>query len=194
VNRTDGTSITSVPLTSDVYITANNDQPCPRCRSGGVPVSGSPTSPASGTCDRGPNTGGHCVSQNSVGLTNDCLTGGMDATHPCGIGGGVCIDGSHVAPLTVNLSPLTTGQVQQIAAVGLFCQSQPNPGCFGNGACKIINENGSPAGPVAANSPADTVLASIFCIGTTGNGLVDATASLPGPGAISLHGTFVASE
>jgi hypothetical protein len=31
---------------------------------------------------------------------------------------------------------------------------------------------------------------STFCIPMTGNGLVDASAALPGPGAVSLPGTF----
>src|SRR5262249_55193656 len=70
VDPTDGASATSVPLFSDVYITGNNLQPCPRCYSGGSHVVGSPSSPASGTCDRGPNAGLPCKSQNSVGLTN----------------------------------------------------------------------------------------------------------------------------
>jgi hypothetical protein len=33
-------------------------------------------------------------------------------------------------------------------------------------------------------------LASTFCIPATGNGAVDGTADLPGPGAVSLPGTF----
>jgi hypothetical protein len=195
VNRADGTSITTVPLNSDIYTTGNVAQPCPRCYSGGVPVSGSPSSPATGTCDRGPSAGLPCTSQNSVGLTNDCLTGGMDATHPCGLGqNGPCIDGAHVGPINVNLKPLTTGQAQQVTAAGLFCANQANVGCFGNASCRTITENGSPAGPVAKNTPADAILASVFCIQKTGLGLVDSAASLPGPGAISLPGTFVASE
>jgi hypothetical protein len=32
----------------------------------------------------------------------------------------------------------------------------------------------------------------VFCIAATGNGLVDASADLPGPGAISLPGSFLA--
>ena len=199
VNRTDGTSITNVPLISDIYITGNLGQPCPRCRSGGMPVHGSPTSPATGTCDRGPRAGQSCTSRNSVGLTNDCLTGGMDATHPCGVGGnGPCIDGSHTGPINVNLAPLTTGTVNNVTAAGSFCLNQQNVGCFGSPAvgstgCHSITETGVPAGPVDTGVPTDTTLAAIFCIAKTNNGLVDAAASLPGPGAISLPGTFVAS-
>ncbi len=194
VNRTDGTSITSVPLISDIYVTGNLGQPCPRCRSGGTPVHGTPASPATGTCDRGPRTGQACVSQNSVGLTNDCLTGGMDATHPCGIGGnGPCIDGSHTGPINVNLAPLTTGTVNNVTAAGSFCLNQQNTGCFGAPTCRAITETGVPAGPVATGVPTAATLASVFCIAKTNNGLVDAAASLPGPGAISLPGVFVAS-
>ena len=199
VNVADGTSVTNVPLISDTYLTANDVQPCPRCRSGGSPVSGSPSSPATGTCDRGPRKNMACTSQNSVGLTNDCLTGGTDPTHPCGIGGsGPCLDGSHNGPLVVNLTAplgaLTTGTVNNITAAGLFCSGQPNVGCFGQLTCRSITETGTPAGPVAVGVPANATLASVFCIPTSGNGLVDLAASLPGPGALTLPGTFVASQ
>jgi hypothetical protein len=42
------------------------------------------------------------------------------------------------------------------------------------------------------NVPAPVTLASVFCIPSTNNGLVDGTANLPGPGAVSLPGTFEA--
>jgi len=102
--------------------------------------------------------------------------------------------GSHTGPINVNLAPLTTGQAQQVTAAGLFCANQANVGCFSSALCRTITENGMPAGPVTANTPADAVLAAVFCIVKTNNGLVDAAASLPGPGAVSLSGTFVASE
>jgi hypothetical protein len=44
---------------------------------------------------------------------------------------------------------------------------------------------------VSTGVPASGTLASVFCIAATGNGLVDATADLPGPGAVSLPGQFV---
>jgi hypothetical protein len=37
-----------------------------------------------------------------------------------------------------------------------------------------------------------TKLASVFCVASTGNGLVDGSTDLPGPGAVSLPGTFLA--
>jgi len=195
VDRTDGTSETSVPLSSAIYLTGNLGQPCPRCRSGGSPVHGSPSSPATGTCDRGPRAGLACTSQNSVGLTNDCLTGGQDATHPCTPGGTApCIDGAFAAAISVNLSPLTTGESTNVTAAGLFCSGQGTAGCFGQAGCRTITETGSPAGPVTTGVPADaTLVTARFCIAATGLGPVDIVAGLPGPGAVSLPGTFVAS-
>jgi hypothetical protein len=75
----DGTSSTSVSLTSDTYLTGNVGQPCPVCRFGGVPVVGSPASPQTGKCDRGPRAGQDCTSTNSKGYTRDCLMGGAGA-------------------------------------------------------------------------------------------------------------------
>jgi hypothetical protein len=183
-----GASSTNVALVSDVYLTGNAAQPCPKCSG-----HGSPSSPGTGTCDRGPRTGMACTSTNSTGYTRDCPTGGTDATHPCTVGGGACIDGSHVGPINVNLSPLTTGTSNNAVASGLFCPSQPHAGCFGQPTCVSITENGVAAGAVTTGVPANATLASVFCIAATGNGLVDATADLPGPGAVSLPGTFVAN-
>jgi hypothetical protein len=130
-----------------------------------------------------------------VGLTNDCLTGGQDATHPCTPGGsGPCIDGALAAVISVNLNPLTTGASTNTAAAGLFCSGQGFAGCFGQAGCRSITETGDPAGPVITGVPADATLATAqFCIPATGLGPVDTVAGLPGPGAVSLPGTFVAS-
>jgi hypothetical protein len=176
-----GVSTTSVPLTSDVYLTGNLAQPCPKC--------------VAGVCDRGPRAGSTCVATSSTGVTRDCPTGGTDATHPCTPGGGICIDGSHVGPIGVTLSPLTTGPASATSSTGRFCTAQlggTHAGCFGSTACRTINETGVAAGAVTTGTPASATLASVFCIAATGNGLVDASADLPGPGAISLPGTFLA--
>jgi len=203
ISLVDGTSSTNVVLTSDTYLTGNFDEPCPRCRSGGVPVSGSRSSPATGTCDRGPRTGQPCTSTNSIGLTRDCLTGGAGAP-PKDCQAGVmghdnCIDGTHVGPITVDLSPLTTGSASKTAADGNFCPAQGGTpgtaGCFAQPTCRTINENGKPAtGPIAVGTPASATLASVFCIAATPNGLVNFAADLPGPGATSLPGTFLATN
>jgi hypothetical protein len=190
-----GTSSTNVPLTSDNYITGNLAQPCPRCS-----ATGTPASPGTGTCDRGPNTGGPCTTTSSTGLTRDCPTGGVAAGKPCTVGGGACVDGSHVGPISVNLSPLTTASSTSTHADGLFCPGQgpaAGPGhlagCFGQTTCQSITENGAPAGVITPGSPSSATLASVFCIAGTGNGLVDASADLPGPGAVSLPGQFLVS-
>ncbi|MCI0686194.1 MAG: hypothetical protein L0Y54_02990, partial [Sporichthyaceae bacterium] len=198
LNLATGTSSTNVPLVSDVYLTGNLAQPCPVCSG-----SGSPGSPGTGTCDRGPRAGMACTSTNSDGLTRDCLTGGSSPASNCGPagdqpctcepGGSFCLDGSHVGPINVNLSPLTTGTASDTDADGLFCPDQgpAQVGCFGSTACRTITENGVPAGTITPGTPATATLASVFCIAATGNGLVDASANLPGPGAVSLPGSFL---
>jgi hypothetical protein len=181
-----GASSTNVPLNSDVYLTGNLTQPCPKCS-----ATGTPSSPGTGTCDRGPRATMACTTTSSTGVTRDCPTGGSDATHPCTPGGGACIDGSHVGVIAVNLSPLTTGTASKTDPGGLFCPSQTTAGCFASGSCRTITENGKAAGPVTTGTPATATLASVFCISATGNGTVDASANLPGPGAVSLPGTFL---
>jgi len=183
-----GVASLNVNLSSDIYLTGNLSQPCPRCSG-----TGSPSNPGTGTCDRGPRAGQACTTTSSTGVTRDCPTGGTDGSHPCTPGGGQCIDGSHVGVINVNLSPLTTGTATSTNAGGLFCPSQTHAGCFGSAACRTITENGAAAGAVSVGTPAGATLASTFCIAATGNGLVDASADLPGPGAVSLVGTFTAN-
>jgi hypothetical protein len=65
-------------------------------------------------------------------------------------------------------------------------------GCFGSTACRTITETGVAAGAVTTGTPASATLASAFCIAATSNALVNASADLPGPGAIALPGTFLA--
>ena len=207
LDLTSGASTTNVKLVSDTYLTGNLAQPCPKCSAGGTP-----SSPGTGTCDRGPRAGMACTSTNSTGYTRDCPTGGVgDATTPCPppgnpvctpshttncpctVGGGNCCDGSHIGPIHVNLSPLTTGKANSSHADGIFCPGQrqaPHAGCFGKSTCTSITENGVAAGAVTLGVPANATLASVFCIAATGNGTVDASADLPGPGAVSLPGTY----
>lgn len=52
-------------------------------------------------------------------------------------------------------------------------------------------ETGSPSGPVIIGTPATVRLVSVFCIAATLNGLVNFSADLPGPGAVTLPGTFM---
>ncbi len=198
----DGTSSTNVSLTSDNYITGNLAQPCPRCRADaggtGTIVSGSQAAPATGFCDRGPRTGQACTSTNSIGLTRDCPTGGAGPGLPCGPSD-KCIDGTHVGPISVDLTPLSTGTASKTDPAGNFCPGQGgtpgSPGCFAQPTCRTITETGKPAvGPITIGTPASATLASVFCIAATPNGLVNFAADLPGPGATSLPGTFMTSE
>src|SRR5262249_22583289 len=116
-----GDSPTAVPLHTDTFLTGTLVQPCPKCS-----ATGSPSSPWTGTCDRGPRAGMACTTTSSTGYTRDCPTGGTDATHPCTPGGGACIDGSHVGVIQVSLSPLTTGTASKTNATGNFCPGQSN--------------------------------------------------------------------
>jgi hypothetical protein len=94
----------------------------------------------------------------------------------------------------VNLSPLTTASASNTDPMGNFCPGQPaipgTSGCFGSAACRTITENGTPAGPITLGAPTGAMLASVVCLPSTGNGLVDAATDLPGPGAVALPGTF----
>src|SRR5262249_51824090 len=103
-----------------------------------------------------------------------------------------CIDGTFIGTIPVDLSPLTTGTSNKMAGNGIFCPGQASTGCFGSAACVDITENGDPAGSITVGVPATATLASVFCIPATGNQLIDGTAALAGPGAVSLPGTFVA--
>src|SRR5262249_53483949 len=57
-----GASQTAVPLNSDTYLTGNLGQPCPKCS-----ATGTPSSPGTGTCDRGPRAGMACTTTSSTG-------------------------------------------------------------------------------------------------------------------------------
>jgi len=189
-----GASSTNVPLTSFVSLTGNAAQPCPVCRSGGVPVNGTPASPATGTCDRGPNATQNCTSTNSQGLTRDCPTGGVDGTHPC-TPNNACIDGTSAGTISVDLAtnPLITGTSNKTNASGLFCTGQASNGCFGNAACVNITENGVAAGAISPGVPKNATIASVFCIPATASLAINGSARLPGPGALSLPGTYTAN-
>jgi hypothetical protein len=66
---------------------------------------------------------------------------------------------------------------------------QRTPGAFAQGPARTIAETGTPAG-ICMNTgvPYPATLVSVFCIPPTYNSTVDASADLPGPGAVSLPG------
>jgi hypothetical protein len=66
---------------------------------------------------------------------------------------------------------------------------QRNPGAFAQGPARTIIETGTPAGDLRGDRlEHDATLAGVFCIPPLFNGTVDATADLPGPGAVALRG------
>jgi hypothetical protein len=177
LNLTTGVASLNVPLSSFIVLTGNAAQPCPRCT-----ASGTPGTPGTGTCNRGPNNGMACTTTNANGLTRDC---------PSGAG-----DGNIIGTISVDLSPLTTGTSNKTDATGAFCPGQAaalRNGCFGQAACTNITETGTAAGAISAGVPKSATLASVFCLPATGNTQIDNTTSLPGPGAVSLPGTFLAN-
>jgi len=91
-----------------------------------------------------------------------------------------------VGRLPVALSPLTTAPTQLTSATGDFCPGQPIPGAFGAPA-SAIHEAGAPLLQELSNVFATTV-AGVFCVPSTGNGLIDLVADVPGPGAVSVPG------
>lgn len=171
VNLLTGATTANVSLSLGLWVTGNAAQPCPACS-----ATGAPGAPGSGTCDRGANAGGPCTSLNSLGLSKDCQPGGADGSVDLGA-------------ILANLSPVTTGTASLSNPVGIFCPGQANAGCFGEPACRSIEATG--AAPVALLSsalPQPSTLVSTFCVPATGNVLLDGSADLPGPAAISLPG------
>jgi hypothetical protein len=178
-----------------------NGQTCcsPRCAGDGVTVCSTATDCTDAGIPGPCVSPGHCTDNPAVACVDNtnCVAPGIcvPCACPCNAGGGPCCDGAHVGAIGVTLSPLTTGAASSTSSVGRFCTGQlggTHAGCFGSTACRTINENGSPAGQVLTNVPADATLASVFCIPATGNGLVNASADLPGPGAVALPGTYEA--
>ena len=171
LNLTTGAASLSIPLAADTYLTGV--ALCPKCS-----ATGSPGSPGVGTCMGGLRNGLACTSTNPTGLTRDCVP----------------TNATKIGTISVNLSPAETNTRTSTNATGQFCPSQTvtAAGCFGSTACRTINENGVPAGVLTIGTPKTVTLASTFCIPGTGNGAVDGSANLPGPGAVSLPGTFTA--
>jgi hypothetical protein len=156
-----GDSSVTLPLSSWVYVTGNVTHPCPHC--------------VGTTCEYGSGTGS-CVTTASSGTSQDC---------PPTRGGG-----AFQAPLSVTLSPLTTGSTSLTSASGNFCPSQKTAGAFAVSGARCVQTTGAAAGDLTDGLPhAGAILASAFCIPTTTNTTIDGVADLPGPGLTSLPGT-----
>jgi hypothetical protein len=173
VNLLTGATTANVGLNLHLYVTGNAGQPCPKCS-----ASGTPGAPGTGTCDRGARAGLACTSTNSQGLSKDCQPGGTDGSVDLG-------------SVVANLSPVTTGTSSKSNPTGLFCPGQTAPGCFGDSTCRSFSETGvAPNATLSAVTPQPATLVSTFCVPSSGNVLVDGSAGLPGPAAISLQGTI----
>jgi len=171
-NLLTGATSANVQLGLHIYVTGNPTQPCPRCS-----AVGAPGAPGTGTCDRGARAGFGCSSVNSQGLSKDCQPGGSDGSVDLG-------------SINADLSPVTTGTSTLANPSGLFCPGQTSPGCFGDAACRSMQVTGTAPGLplLAAATPLPATLVSTFCVPATGNALIDGSADLPGPAAISLPG------
>ncbi len=171
LNLETGEASFNISLTSQVFLTGNQDSPCSVCS-----ASGSPDNPGIGVCTSGQNEGSACRSVNSIGLSQDCLP---DAEHNLGT-------------LPVNLTPLTTSTVSKAEDRGFFCPGQGfgNAGGLGRIQTRQFDETGSPAGPLVDDVATPVTLASTFCVPVTAAPLINFSANLPGPGATSLVGTL----
>jgi hypothetical protein len=155
---------TVTPATGDAILAIN--------LSSRVYLTGNSGSPCpqcvAGTCNYGPGT--TCSGVGSQQTTLDCLPP----------------PGAFLAPLPVNLAPLTTGHSFTGVVDGNFCSPQRTPGAFGKSAARAIKQTGSPAGDLTDAQAHQAVLGYSFCIPATTNAAIDPSADLPGPGSVGL--------
>jgi len=167
-NSTTGAATVSLPLNTRVFVTATSyDDPntpvieaCPRC--------------IAGHCNGGQNSGGVCTAVGPGLTTLECPP----------------TNAQFQSPLAISLA-LTTGTASQTAATGIFCTGgattlQTHAGAFGKTTARTIKEVGAPSGNLTNGLPHATTFGSVFCVPKTGNALIDPSADLPGPGAISI--------
>lgn len=173
VNLLTGATTANVTLGLHLYVTGNGAAPCPRCS-----ATGAAGAPATGTCDRGARAGLTCSTTNSQGLSKDCAPGGADGSVDLGT-------------VVAALNPVTTGTSSKTNPSGLFCPGQTTTGCFGKPGCRAFSETGlAPNATLSAVTPQPSTLVSTFCVPSSGSVLVDGSAGLPGPAAISLQGNI----
>ena len=118
---------------------------------------------AFGLCTAGANVGQLCA------FTADCGAGGLCEARPC------------ETNTDCNGDPVSRESCEQ-----------RNDGAFGpgGGANLTITEIGTPSGNVEDYAPHPGTAVSVFCIPPTFNPLIDNSADLPGPGAVSLPSTI----
>jgi hypothetical protein len=131
-----------------------------------------------GICTGGTENGKIC----NGGVCGTCVTNAV-----CVAGGGTCTP----APCTsdVNCSGFAAGCGPTGVAACNRCR-QRTSGAFGAGAAQTITENGSSPNTCIASGSHNGRLVSVFCIPPAFDTTVDANGDLPGPGAVSLPGSF----
>jgi hypothetical protein len=103
----------------------------------------------------------------------------------------LCFEGDPNA--TMDGCPMPAGSLHpctsnaDCAAPYASCE-QRDQGAFHVGPATSLLERGSPAGDITDGAAHASTLVSVFCIPPTFNPAVDASADLPGPGAVSLPG------
>ncbi len=160
VNSCTGAATFNLPLSANITLTANATEPCPLC--------------VAGVCDaQASNAGAGCTDLGG-GLNYECLPLGLP-----------------LPPFAISTPASGTGTSVNSNAGGIFCPGQTvaNKGCFGDATCDYMEATGAPAGPLSPG-PHSIITGSVFCIPSTGNGLIDTGAGFPGPGANSTPATI----
>jgi hypothetical protein len=136
-----------------------------------------------GTSQKGAFKSDICFGGANSGMPCAFVAGGQDPAH-CGSGAGISC---------------------RAGTLNNFCATGTNAGkgcslatdCGTGGTCvkagtlvQLLSATGSPGGALALGVPKAAKLASIFCVGVTTNGTVNANANLPGPGATVLAGNI----
>jgi hypothetical protein len=206
-----GATTLSLPLSSGIYLTGPilGTQACPTCTGGSPGVCGS------GTCNGGTRNGLACTPETSplnpsYPTSHDCpppngtfigsltipfdlstgtqtrtaFTSATQARVFCGF----CFDPTFTSAFENPPHPCTS-DAECTNGAFTACQ-QHSPGAFRNPFATTITETGVEAGACLLDGlPHAATLAGIFCVPPSYNGIVDPSAELPGPGAVSLPGT-----
>ncbi len=145
-------------LNAAVFLTGNGAAPCPQC--------------LAGVCSAGSNEGQPCTPVGSAMTSVDC------PPRP----------DQYLAKIRVVFTELTTGDSEIADAAGLFCPGQTIVGAFAHPEARRIVENGAGLGSGGLENPYQTTLVGVFCIPSTGSGVIDFAGSFPAPGAFSSIG------
>ena len=148
-----GCGESSVKLISRVFLTIDQDKPCPPCV-------GDPTENdgvKGGTCDGGKTPGAAC----DVGGISDLFQNAGGAPPDAGRTSNDCQpSGSSVGELNIDLNPLTTGTVTTDASVNCLSSAFPAGSCYCTGqvqANACVPDGVCPASGVCEQNPPDGV-------------------------------------